>query len=162
MRMCVHKGECMRVYINACVCIVFKKISPIEKKRDLMVPLNYWPLLGADQAVETLGRSHLPRTIETKRKRQTSVSVRPQPLIFPSVPACRKAGSTVTPWSLQQGHTWSQRKGDEVAHDHGVGGAGEKAHIMRSSGVGVLLMRSCVEERFNEDVEGRGTDQERR
>ena len=161
MRMCIHKSECMRVYINACVCIVFKKISPIEKKRDLMVPLNYWPLLGADQAVETLGRSHLPVQL------RQNVTVRPQslfaqPLIFPSVPACRKAVSTVTPWSLQQGHTWSQRKGDEVAHDHGVGGAGEKARIMRSSGVGVLLMRSCVEERFNEDVEGRGTDQERR
>ena len=25
MRVCVHRGECMRVYMSACVCTVFKK-----------------------------------------------------------------------------------------------------------------------------------------
>ena len=25
MRVCVHRGECMRVYVSACVCSVFKK-----------------------------------------------------------------------------------------------------------------------------------------
>mgnify|MGYP006973719578 CR=1 FL=1 len=37
MRVCVHRGECMHVYMNACICTDAQKTLKVEKSNEFNV-----------------------------------------------------------------------------------------------------------------------------